>query len=308
MPDNMDSRADEPIAAAGRDYLLRPGVVFLNHGSFGACPRPVFETYQRWQRELEGEPVEFLARRLDGLLADARAALAKFVGTEADNLVFVPNATHAMNIIARSLDLRPGDEVLGTTHEYGAVDRTWRFMCEQHGAQYRKAAVSLPVTTAEALVEQVWSGVTERTRVLVISHITSPTALIFPVAELCRRARQHGLLSVVDGAHAPGHVDLDLDAIGATYYTGNCHKWLCAPKGAGFLYVRRDRQELIRPPVISHGANSRRTDPSNVLAVPDAIKFIGSQLPGGWKSVMKRNHDLAVAARQVLCDALNVAP
>jgi isopenicillin-N epimerase len=301
--------ADSPIAEAGRAFLLRPGVAFLNHGSFGACPRPVFETYQRWQRELEGEPVEFLQRRLTGLLAEARAALAGYLGVAADDLVFVPNATFGMNIVARSLDLQPDDEVLGNDHEYGAVARTWRFLCGQRGASYRPAPLTLPVTTPEALIEQVWAGVTERTRVLVVSHITSPTALTLPVAELCRRARARGILTVVDGAHAPGQVPLDVAAIGADFYTGNCHKWLCAPKGAAFLHAQPARQPLLKPLVVSWGWEARMPgpspfldyfewtgtrDPAAYLSVPAAIAF---QAEHDWPSVRAACHTLAGEAR-----------
>ena len=204
MPEWNDSRS-APLAEAGRYFLLRPDVTFLNHGSFGACPAPVFETYQRWQRELEAEPVEFLGRRIRSLLEEARAPLAAYLGVERDDLVFVPNATHGVNIVARSLQklLRAGDEVLGTDHEYGAVERTWRFLTEQVGAVYHSQPVSLPALDHAEMVEQIWAGVTERTRILVVSHITSPTALILPVQELIRRARERGIITVVDGAHAP---------------------------------------------------------------------------------------------------------
>jgi isopenicillin-N epimerase len=223
-----------PIAEAGRHFLVRPDIAYLNHGSFGARPRPVFEAYQRWQRELETQPVEFLGRRLSGLLAEARAKLGGYMGTSPDNLVFVPNATHGMNIIARSLDLRPGDEVLGTDHEYGAVERTWRFNCGRQGALYRTQPIPLPVISAESIMEQLWRGVTERTRVVVVSHISSPTALRFPVAEIARRGAAQGILTVVDGAHAPGQLDLNLDDIGADFYVGNGHKWMSGAIGAGF--------------------------------------------------------------------------
>ncbi len=299
-----------PIAEAGHEYLLREGIAFLNHGSFGACPRPVFEVYQRWQRELAAQPVEFLGRRLHDLLSVAREALAAYVGTAADNLVFVPNATHGMNIVARSLRLEPGDEVLGTTHEYGAVERTWRFICGQEGAQYRSQPIALPVDSPEALIEQLWAGVTERTRVLVISHITSPTALIFPIAAICRRAAAQGILTVIDGAHAPGQIDLALDALGADFYTGNCHKWLGAPNGAGLLYARPERQALLHPLVVSWGWQARKpgpspfqdffewtgtADPSAYLSVPAAIAF---QAQHDWPTVRAASHALAGQARQ----------
>jgi isopenicillin-N epimerase len=303
-----------PISEAGRQFLLRDGITFLNHGSYGACPAPVFETYHTWQRTLEEEPVEFLGRRLRGLLADARAAVAGYLGTHADDIVFVPNATHGMNIVARSLVLQPGDEVLGTDHEYGAVERTWRFMCEQRGARYRSQPIPLPIADATSLVEQLWQGVTERTRVIVVSHITSPTAIILPVAEICRRAAAQGIITVVDGAHAPGQIDLALDALGADFYMGNFHKWLCAPKGAAFLYARPDRQHLLDPLVVSWGWQALdpgastfqdyfewvgTDDPCAYLSVPAAIAF---QAQHNWPRVRADCHRLAGQARGRIAD------
>jgi isopenicillin-N epimerase len=275
-----------PVAAD--EFLLRPGITFLNHGSFGACPRPVFDIYQGWQRKLEEQPVEFLGRQINDLLAMARAPLAAYLGTHADNLVYVPNATYGVNIVARSLELALGDEVLTSDHEYGACDRAWRFVCARRGVRYINQPISLPVESQEAVVEQLWAGVTERTRVIFLSHITSPTALIFPLAAICRRAREHGIMTLIDGAHAPGQIDLALDQLGADFYTGNCHKWLCAPKSAGFLYARPERQALLHPLVVSWGWESlnpgvspfidyfewRGThDPAAYLSVPAAIAF-----------------------------------
>lgn len=299
-----------PLSPAGQEYLLRPEIAFLNHGSFGACPRPVFETYQRWQRELAFQPVEFLGRRLDGLLAEARAPLAAYLGTQADHLVFVPNATHGMNIVARSLRLAPGDEVLLTDHEYGAVLRTWRFICAQAGVSCRVQPISLPVTSPDALIDQLWEGVTERTRVIVVSHITSPTALIFPVDAICHRAAAQGILTVIDGAHAPGQIDLALDALQADFYLGNCHKWLSAPPGAGFLYARPDRQALLHPLIVSWGWQAEQpgpspfqdyfgwtgtADPAAYLSVPAAIAF---QEQHDWAAVRAACHHLAGQARE----------
>jgi isopenicillin-N epimerase len=307
---NSSARATAPVAEAGRDFLVRRDIAFLNHGSYGARPRPVFAAYQRWQRELEAEPVAFLGRQLSGLLGDARAHMAASVGTQGDNLVFVPNTTHGINIIARSLPLQPGDEVLATTHEYGAVERTWRFICEQRGAQYRAQPITLPVTDAAALVEELWQGVTEHTRVLVVSHITSPTALILPVAEICRRAAAQGILTVIDGAHAPGHIELDLARLGADFYVGNCHKWLCSPVGAGFLFARPERQQMLEPLIVSWGWQARTPgpsrfqdyfewigtdDPAAYLSVPTAIEF---QAQHEWPAVRAACHSLASQARE----------
>jgi len=269
-------------------FLLDPEVAFLNHGSFGATPRPVFDAYQAWQRELERQPVEFLGRRFYGLLHEARAALAAELHAAPEDLVFVPNVTTALNAIARSLRLQPGDAVLTTDHEYGAMDRMWRVLGRTSGTVYRAAAIPLPVTTAEAVVEAVWGEVTPRTRVLFVSHVTSPTALILPVRELCARARAAGIVSIVDGAHALGQLPLDLGEIGADFYVANAHKWLCAPKGSAFLQARPEVQALVEPLIVSWGGTAfnptgRRfldeqqwtgtRDPAAWLAVPAAIRF-----------------------------------
>ena len=248
------------------DFLLDPEVTFLNHGSYGACPVPVFERYQELQRELERNPVEFLARRFDELTAAARAALASFVGARGDDLVFVPNATAGLNAVIRSLRLEPGDEVLTTRHEYGAVTRTWQFA----GA-----------TLVYAEPEELAAAIGPRTKAVSVSHVTSPTALVLPVEEICAAARAAGVLSIVDGAHAPGQLALDLERVGADIYAGNCHKWLCAPKGAGFLWAREEHHGWIDPLVVSwgydegfakrHGWQGTR-DPAAALTVPAAIE------------------------------------
>lgn len=300
------------LAELAKLFQVRDDITFLNHGSYGACPLPVFDTFQEWQRELERQPVEFLGRRVKGLLADARGALGEFVGTDAANVVFVPNVTAGMNAIARSLHLDAGDEILATDHEYGAVDRTWRYYCARSGARYINQPIAMPMVDAATFVEQLWAGVTPRTRIIAISHITSATALIFPIAEICRRAREAGILTVIDGAHAPGQIDLDLDALGADFYLGNCHKWLCAPKGAGFLYARPDRQTLLDPLIISWGWEAERPgisrfldhyewagtdDPSAYLSVPAAIAF---QREHDWARVRAACHLLVGEARDRL--------
>jgi isopenicillin-N epimerase len=286
-----------PLPELAAAFMLRRDIAFLNHGSFGACPRPVYRARQRWQRELEAQPVAFLGRRLPALLAAARVPLAAVLGAQAADLLFVPNATYGVNLVARALPLRPGDEVLTTDHEYGACDRTWRFVCARRGARFIRQPIALPVTSAAAIVEQVWAGVTARTRVLFLSHITSSTALILPVAELCRRARAAGILTVIDGAHAPGQIELQLDALDADFYTGNCHKWLCAPRPSGFLYVRRAQRALLQPLIVSWGWEPEEEfiepyqymfewtgtyDPTALLAVPDAIAF---QARHNWPAV-----------------------
>jgi isopenicillin-N epimerase len=305
------------------DYLLDPDIHFLNHGSFGACPRPVFEAYQRWQAELERQPVEFLGRRATDLLTESRAALARYLGAAADDLVYCPNPTTAINMVARNVArlavegdregppqrLRPGDEILTTDHEYGAMDRTWHYVCAQIGARYVQRHFLLPMTTHDEFVDRFWAGVTERTRIIFLSHITSPTALIFPVAEICRRARAAGILTVVDGAHAPGQVPLSLAELGADIYTGACHKWLCAPKGAAFLYARPEVQPRLEPLVVSWGWDAEKPSPSRFvdwhewqgtrdlaayLSVPTAIEF---QRAHEWGTVRRRCHRLADETR-----------
>ena len=300
------------LADLAKLFQVRDDITFLNHGSFGACPLPVFDTFQEWQRELERQPVEFLGRRVKGLLAEARGALGEFVGTDAANVVFVPNVTAGMNAIARSLHLDAGDEILATDHEYGAVDRTWRYYCARNGARYINQPIAVPMVDAATFVEQLWAGVTPHTRIIAISHITSSTALIFPIAEVCRRAREAGILTVIDGAHAPGQIDLALDELGADFYLGNCHKWLCAPKGAGFLYARPERQQLLDPLIISWGWEAERPgasrfldhyewagtdDPAAYLSVPAAIAF---QREHDWSRVRAACHQLVGEARDRL--------
>lgn len=316
MPDRLDGGRDLDPA---KDFLIRPDVTFLNHGSFGACPRPVFEQYQRWQLELERQPVEFLGRRFDELMCGARVALGSFVGADPDDLVYVPNATTGLNIVARSMVLRPGDEVLATDHEYGALDRTWRFICHRRGATYVNQPVPLPVSSVEQVVEAIWSGVTRRTRVLFLSHITSPTALILPVAELVERCRERDILTIVDGAHGPGQLPLALDAMGADFYVANLHKWALAPKGAAFLHARREVQHLLEPLVVSWGWESERPgpsrfvdeqqwqgtrDPAAYLAVPAAIRYMEGR---DWPRVQARCHALLQALRQAVEELTGLA-
>ncbi|MFQ5992042.1 MAG: aminotransferase class V-fold PLP-dependent enzyme [Nitrospiraceae bacterium] len=304
-------------------WPLDPGVVFLNHGSFGACPRPVLEAQQHFRDQLERDPVHFMVRELEPLLDEARRDLAAFVGVEPIHLAFVPNTTTGINTVLRSLPFRPQDQLLTTTHAYNACRNALDFVAQQTGAQVVVAKVPFPIDSPKRVVEAVLEAVTPNTRLAVLDHVTSQTGLIFPIEELVRELQARGIETLVDGAHAPGMLPLRLNAIGATYYVANCHKWLCAPKGAGFLYTSPERRSDIRPLSISHGANSTRSDrsrfhlefdwtgtddPSAYLCVPAAIRFLGSLLPGGWPDVFARNRALALDARQYLCDQLNLSP
>jgi isopenicillin-N epimerase len=287
-------------------FLLDPQVIFLNHGSFGATPRPVFAAYQEWQQRLEHQPVHFIVHELTQHLAQARQALGEFIHADPDDIVYVPNATFALNVVARSLDLGPGDEVLASNHEYGACNNVWHFLSQKRGFRNIQQPVSFPAGSPEAMVDEIWSAVTGRTRVIFLSHIASATALRFPVKEICRRARKKGILTIIDGAHAPGQIPIDMANIGADFYFGNAHKWMCSPKGAAFLYSRRDRQPLIEPLVVGWGWGAEWTftfgsdyldylqwigtnDLSAYLAVPAAIQF---QEENNWGEVRRQCHRL----------------
>lgn len=303
-----------------RFFSLDPEVHFLNHGSFGATPMPVFETYQAWQRHLERQPVLFLGRQLDGLLKESRSRLGDYLNTEADNLVYVPNATHAVNIVARSLPLQPGDEILTSDHEYGACDNTWEFVCQKTGAVYQHQPIPLPVSSSDEIFEQFWQGITSHTRVIYLSHITSPTALRLPVEAICARARQSGILTIIDGAHAPGQIPLDMESVNADFYTGNCHKWMLCPKGVGFLYARPEVQSLVEPLVVSWGYHSTpqtttgsrfidylqwtgTKDPAACLAVPAAIHF---QHAHDWDQVRTVCHDMLRSTIHRICTIVSL--
>lgn len=313
-------------------FLLDPQVIYLNHGSFGACPRVVFEAYQSWQRELERQPVEFLGRRFSASLDQARVRLADFLGAAASQVVLFPNPTTALNMVARNLDrlvagtsggpLLPGDQVLSTDHEYGALDRTWNYYCDRYQLAYVKRALPLPLAEPQQLAEHFWSGVNERTRLVFLSHITSPTAMELPVQEITRRARHAGIVTVIDGAHAPGQVGLDLETMGADIYAGACHKWLMAPKGSGFLYGRAGLEEFLDPLVISWGYRPEpgygsgnafadrhewqgTRDIAAYLSIPAAIDF---QRENNWESVRQASHLLALEARRKINQLTGEAP
>jgi isopenicillin-N epimerase len=309
-------------------FLLDPELIFLNHGSFGACPKAVMAALQGWQLAMEKNPVEFLGRRSAELLAASRAVLAREVGADPEHLVYIPNATTGVNTIARSLPLGPGDEILTTDHEYGACDNTWDFVCQRTGAKMVHTEIPLPFKSEE-FSQRIWAAVTPRTRVIFLSHITSTTGLIFPLEELCRRARQAGILTLIDGAHAPGHIPLNLNTLGADFYTGNCHKWLCAPKGAAFLHARPEHHPLIQAPVVSWGYSNQLSghasfdaytgsnllerrlqwqgtrDLAAFLSVPAAIEF---QAQHNWDQHRTHCHTLAAKTLQRVCELSGLNP
>ncbi len=304
-------------------WLLDPEITYLNHGAFGACPRAVLDFQREIRNRIERQPMQFFVRDVEGLMDVARADLAQFLGASAEDIVFVPNATAAVNSVLRSLRFAPGDELLVTDHEYNASRNALNFVAEQSGAKVVVAHVPFPLRSADEIVEAVLSRVTARTRLVLLDHVTSQTGLVFPIERLARELNERGVETLIDGAHAPGMIPIDLGRLGVTYYTGNCHKWLCAPKGAAFLYVKRERQQEIRPLSISHGANSPRTDrsrfliefgwtgtgdPSAYLSVPEALRYVGSLVPGGWPEIMRRNHALVVTGREMICRALGIEP
>jgi isopenicillin-N epimerase len=300
-------------------WSLDPAVDYLNHGSFGACPKAILERQSEFRARLEREPVDFLVRALPGLLAEARAALAGFVGADGDDLAFVPNATAGVNAVARSLAFSPPDEILTTDHAYAACRKTLDYVAARTGARVVVASVPFPLRSEEDVVSAVLPRVTSHTRLAMLDHVTSPTALVFPVERLVHELSARGVDTLVDGAHALGMVPLDLARLGAAYYTANAHKWLCAPKGAAFLHVRKDRQKGLHPVAISHGYAGGEArfqdefdwtgtvDPTPAFCIPDCIAYLGGLLPGGWPALMETNRALALRARAILLEALGVS-
>jgi isopenicillin-N epimerase len=294
---------------------LDSSVAYLNHGSFGACPSAVLAVQTALRQEMEREPVDFLSATLPARLNAARESLAQFLDAEPADLVFVANATAGVNAVLRSLSFEPEDEVLVTTHTYAACRKTVDFVTARWGARVVVADLPFPCRNEDDIVASVLKCVSGHTRLALLDHVTSPTALILPVARLVSELQARGVDSLVDGAHAPGMVELGLSALGAAYYTGNAHKWLCAPKGAAFLHVRRDRQAPLHPNVISHGYSAGfhaefdwtgTCDPTPWLCIPESVRFMGSLLPGGWPEVMASNRGLTLRARTVLLESLGI--
>lgn len=314
-------RCDDDAAWAswGAKWRLREDTLYLNHGSFGPPPEPVRQTRAAWQEQLDRQPMDFFVRRLEPAWHEARRRLATFVGAAPDRLIFVPNATAAMNVAAASCALAPGDEVLLTDHEYGAVRRIWERSCRRAGAEIKTAVLPMPVESEEPLVEAIFSAVTAKTRLLVVSHITSPTAITLPVAEICRRARGREIAVCIDGPHALAQLDVRLDELDCDYYTASCHKWLSAPFGSGFLYVHPRRQAQAAPTIVSWGVLPPRqptawweefywsgtADPSPYLAIPAAIDFLEEV---GQEAFRARTHFLAQTARRRLVALTGAMP
>lgn len=301
-------------------FLLRSDITFLNFGSFGACPKPVFEEYQKYQLELEKEPVQFIAINGAENLKKSRIVLSEYINCNADDLVYVTNPSYAINIIAKSFNLKAGDEILSTNLEYGALDRTWNYYCKKAGAKYVRQPINLPLITKEKFIEDFFKGLTNKTKAIFISQITSSTALIFPVKEICELAKERGLITIVDGAHVPGHIPLNLAEMKADIYTGACHKWMCTPKGCSFLYIKKEFQNLFDPLIVSWGYESMypshsqfldynqmqgTRDFSAFLSVPKAIEFLKEN---NWEKVSSNCRQLAHKNYVRFCDLLNTEP
>ena len=301
-------------------FLLDPEITFLNHGSFGACPKTIFENYQSLQLELEKEPVQFIQKKANEYLKVAKDALAKYIGCSSEDFFFVPNPTVAINTVLRSLELKEGDEILSTNHEYGAMDRTWNFFCKKTGAKYIRQNISLPIVSKEQLLEEFWSGYTSKTKIIFISQISSATALIFPVKEICDKARTLGLITIIDGAHVPGHIDLNIQELNPDFYTGALHKWMLAPKGSSFLYVKRIFQSAIDPLVVSWGYESEAPseslfldyheyqgtrDISAFLTTPKVVQFLDDN---NWKEKAAQCRKLILDNYKNFCELLNSKP
>jgi isopenicillin-N epimerase len=301
-------------------FLLTKDITFLNHGSFGACPKPIFEAYQNFQRELETEPVDFILKKAPQYLKVAKNRLAKYIGCDASDFFFTPNPTTAINTIMRSINLQPGDEILTTNHEYGAMDRTWHFYCKKSGAKYIRQEIALPVVSKEQIIEDFWKGYTPNTKVIFLNQMSSSTALIFPVKEICDKAKQLGLITIVDGAHVPGHIDLNISDLNPDYYTGTVHKWMLTPKGSSFLYVKKELQESLDPLVVSWGYESLAPgesrfldyhetqgtrDISMFLCTPAAIDFLEKNNWAAKSAVCKQ---IVLDNYQRFCDLVGTKP
>jgi len=298
-------------------FLLRNDITFLNFGSFGSCVKPVFERYQQYQLELEQEPVEFITVNGPRYLERARKALGAYLNCHHDDLVYVTNPSYAVNIIAKSIALQPGDEILTTDLEYGACDKTWEYYCKKKGAIYKKQPIRFPIESKEDFIEQFFSGLTSKTKLVFISHLTSSTGLRLPIEEICAMAKKKGLMTFVDGAHGPAQVPVNLSTLQADIYTGACHKWMMTPKGSSFLYLKKELQHLFDPLIVSWGYNAAfpshstfldyhqmqgTRDFSAFLTIPDAIEFMQQH---NWETVSANCRKLTQDNAPAICNLLN---
>tara|TARA_B100000029_G_scaffold343318_1_gene335725 strand:+ start:903 stop:2072 length:1170 start_codon:yes stop_codon:yes gene_type:complete len=307
-------------------FMLDSSITYLNHGSFGACPEPIFENLIEWQKKLEFEPVKHLAYDIFSLLEQSRESLSGYVGCNMNDIVFSPNPSTALNTVIKSLDLKENDEILSTNHEYGALNKTWSFICKKTGAKYKQQDIKLPLVSNKEFVKQFTDGITDKTKIIFLSHITSSTALIFPVKEICKIAKKRKILCIIDGAHAPAHIKLDIMDIDPDIYVGACHKWMCSPKGVSFLYVKKEFQNKIDPLVVSWGYDSEATsllpgtnnqtytkflnyhewqgtkDMSAYLTIPSTIKFLKDN---NWDEVAAKCRKMNLWARQEINHFLN---
>lgn len=301
-------------------FLLQNDITFLNFGSFGACPKEIFEAFIAWQYRLENEPVQFFTTHAGEFVNKSRNALANYIQCDSADLVFVPNPTWAINIIAKNLKLNSTDEILSTNLEYGAMDKTWKYYCQKLGANYVQQPITLPLVSKEVFLEEFWKGYSNKTKVVFISQITSSTGLILPVKEICEEAKRRGLVTIVDGAHVPGHIDLNLSELKADFYTGACHKWMMTPKGSSFLYVRKEFQDQLDPLIISWGFESANPsdsrffdyhqfngtrDFSAYLTIPAALEFMGKYQ---WGQVSTQCKQLVLQMAPSLYDTLGTSP
>ena len=304
-------------SAYAKYWLLDENAYYLNHGAFGACPSAILEKQQQYRSLMENHPIRFMIRELDELLYNSKHKLATFMGAREKDIAFVTNATQGVNTVLKSLTFQPGDEILITNHIYPACRNTVNFIAKKTGVKIVEARIDFPVISEDYILEQLMYYVTPNTKIALIDHITSPTGIIFPINEIVAELEKKGVDTLVDGAHALGNIYLKLEEIGAAYYTGNCHKWLCAPKGSAFLHVRSDRKKLIDPLVTSLSAGDDKTfeqkfywtgthDPSPFICISDAIDYMGSLLPGGWEELMHHNQSLAVEARKMICNRRSI--
>lgn len=301
-------------------FLLSKDITFLNHGSFGACPKPIFEAYQNFQLELETEPVDFIIKKAPQYLKVAKNRLAKYIGCDASDFFFVANPTFAVNTIMRSIKLQAGDEILTTNHEYGAMDRTWHFYCKKSGAKYIRQEILLPVVSKEQIIEEFWKGYTPKTKVIFLNQMSSATALLFPVKEICDKAKKLGLITIVDGAHIPGHIDLNISELNPDYYTGTTHKWMLTPKGSSFLYVKKELQESLDPLLVSWGyesvapGESRFLDYHETQGTRDISMFLSTSAAidfleqNNWKEKSATCKQIVLDNYQRFCDLVGTKP